>query len=357
MAEQEQNRSQTATPFKLAEARKKGMAVKSMDTNSLLILTTFAGALIFFGANTLEKIAHLCGSIFSQSGQMTYSATVVTIWIVKLFKESLLILLPILTLIIIAAIIINFIQTGPIFSFHPIKPDWNRLNLKEGFQRIFSLKILIEGVKTILKTLALGLALYMFISEVLPIALGLMQTDVKAYPKTFLAESLNLIKYCLIALLPLALFDFIYVRREFAKKLMMSKREVTEEHKQREGDPRIRQKIRELQREARKRSGSLQKVKDADVLITNPTRLAIAIKYDRTTMLAPIVLAKGAGNLAALMRESAHAHKVPVAENKRIARLLFRHTRIDQAIPEESYRDVARLLTWALAIKNRQKTQ
>lgn len=131
---------------------------------------------------------------------------------------------------------------------------------------------------------------------------------------------------------------------------MMSRREVRDEHRQREGDPRIRSRQRALQGEVRQRSASLRRVRDADVLITNPTRLAVALKYDDAGMPAPVVLAKGAGKLAALMREMARRHQVPVVQNRRLARALFRGSGIDQPIAPDSYADVARVLIWLRAM-------
>ena len=248
------------------------------------------------------------------------------------------------------------VQTGPIFSFFPLKPDLKKLNPTEGFKRVFSLKILFEGIKSSFKILALALTLYLVLRSIMPTLLGLAQSDYRIFPLVVLEEVIRVLRWCLVALLPIFLIDLIYVRRDFLKKMMMSRREVKDEYKQREGDPRIRSKIRELQKEARKRSKSLRNVKDADVLITNPTRLAIAIRYNREEMAAPTIVAKGAGQLAKLMKGMALRHQVPVVENKKLARALFRKSVIDSQVPEEFYPPVARLLTWVYT-QRAQRTQ
>jgi len=352
MAE-EQNKSEQASQFKLKHAKERGSVAKSMDINSFVILLVLAVGLSFWGKAMIQGQLQLGQYVLSNAGLVNFAPKQFTQWMVHLFAQALLICLPLFLLLMVAGLLSNIMQTGPVFSTFPLKPDWKRINPGEGFKRLFSMKLLVEGLKSTLKIAALGLVLYLFIRSVLPTLFGLGQSDFRRYPVAVLDEVTDLIKWCLVALLPLALIDLIYVRRDFLKKMMMSRREVTEEHKQREGDPRIRAKIRELQKEARKRSKSLRSVKNADVLITNPTRLAIALRYDRNEMSAPMVVAKGAGQLAKLMREMAFRHQVPVIENKTLARALFRQGGIDMQIPEQFYPAAARLLMWVYAKRNR----
>jgi flagellar biosynthetic protein FlhB len=148
-----------------------------------------------------------------------------------------------------------------------------------------------------------------------------------------------------------ALLDFGYVRWDFAKRMMMSRREMREEHKRREGDPKVRARIRELQREMRKRSGALKRVPDADVLITNPQHIAVALRYRPEELPAPRLIAKGAGDLAARMKLLARRHGVPVVENRPLARRLFLRGGLDAAIAQEEYPQVARVLAWVYALR------
>jgi flagellar biosynthetic protein FlhB len=153
----------------------------------------------------------------------------------------------------------------------------------------------------------------------------------------------------LMVLALIALIDVLYTRRSYFNRLKMSRRELKEEIKHREGDPRIRARIRQLQRELVKRSSAIKRLPDADVLITNPTHLAVALLYRREQMNAPQVLAKGAGELAEHMKMLARRHRVPVIENRALARKLFDGVEIEQAIPEALFPQVARILVWAYA--------
>jgi flagellar biosynthesis protein FlhB len=151
----------------------------------------------------------------------------------------------------------------------------------------------------------------------------------------------------------IALIDLTISRWDFARKLRMSRREIREEFKRREGDPRIKSRLRELQREMLKRTGSVGRVKDADALIVNPVRLAVAVKYDKEILDAPVVTAKGAGLLAFRMRDAAKRHGVPIIRNKLLARELFHKVSIDQAVPAEHFSALARILLWVFALRGR----
>jgi flagellar biosynthetic protein FlhB len=154
-----------------------------------------------------------------------------------------------------------------------------------------------------------------------------------------------------LALGIIAAIDFVWTRREFGKKMRMSRRELKDEVKGREGDPRIRSRLRELRREMLKRTMSLQRTADADVLITNPTHIAVALRYEHGRMDAPVMLAKGAGAMAAAMRALAARHRVPVVRNRKLARALFKQAQPDQTVPESLYAEVARLMVWVMSMR------
>lgn len=348
MAE-EQNKSEQASPFKLSEARKRGMVPRSLDLNSFVLLSTFAVALSFWGATMVQYFLGMGRYMLSTGPSLHLTSSSWSAWISRLIVDSLSACAPVFGLLFIAALAAGVLQSGFVFSTTPLKPDFNRLNPIEGFKRLFNLKVLVEALKTLLKLAILSMTFYFFIDSVLLSAYGLMQSDVARFPSVLINLVGNLIKWCALALLPIVLIDVLYVRRDYFKKLMMSQREVKEEYKQREGDPRVRSKLRELQMEARRRSGALRKVKDADVLITNPTHLAVAILYERDNMPAPVVTAKGAGHLAQLMKAMARRHGVPVVENRALARGLFRKSEINLPIAEGFYPFVAKILMWVYA--------
>jgi flagellar biosynthesis protein FlhB len=206
-------------------------------------------------------------------------------------------------------------------------------------------------VKTLLKLALFGYALFAILESLMPALLGLAQAEAAVFARVGLESASALMFKLGLVMLAIALLDTAYVRFDFARRMMMSRREMNEEVKRREGDPKIRARIRELQREARKRSGALKRVPEADVLITNPRHIAVALRYRRDSMPAPQVIAKGAGELALRMKQLARRHGVPVAENRPLARALFLRAALDAPIPTQNYPAVARVLAWVYALR------
>jgi flagellar biosynthetic protein FlhB len=350
--QQEQNRTEPATPFKLREARRRGQVAKSLEINSFVMLTTVLVVLYFAGERLIMGQLAISRSIFSQIHAYPLAPSPV----IGLFQEvggALLgVLWPFIGAVMVAGILASLFQTGPIFSFFPLKPDVQRLNPARGFKRLFSVKLLFESVKSVVKLGLFGFAIYLAVLDWIPDLLSLLDTSPKVYGAFLLDRVRALMFTLLLVVLLIALIDLAYTRWDYSNQMRMSRRELKEEIKRREGDPRIRAKMRELQREAAKRAGSLQKVPDADVLITNPQHLSVALRYERGAMTAPQVTAKGGGDLALKMREVARIHHVPVIENKMLARILFTRVDIDQMIPEEHYPLVAKILLRAYAMRD-----
>ncbi|MFV1922198.1 MAG: flagellar biosynthesis protein FlhB [Methylotenera sp.] len=351
MAEQDQNRNEAATPHKKEEARKKGSVAKSMDVNSFVILAVFLITLYVWGGQIIHGQMLLARKVLSSAHDMTFDTNELSIYLAQTFAEAIILLAPLFIMLMVFGVLANFFQIGPIFSFFPLKPDLNKINPVAGFKRLFSTRLLIEAVKTVLKFILFGFVLYKFIAgevlhllisyNVMPSSLGLL----------LMPELQSMLFKLLLGLAAVALIDLIYTRWEYAKRLRMSRRDITDEHKRREGDPRVKARIKDLQREALKRAKSLGNVKDADVLITNPTHYAVAIRYNKDTMESPQVVAKGAGFLASRMKSIARKHKVPIVENKLLARTLFRDVGLEHNIPVEHYAVVAKVLYWAYSLK------
>jgi len=343
--EQEQDRSEQASPFKLREARKRGQVAKSVELTGWMVVLATAAFIYIFGANLLREQLRLAGALLSQSGHVG-----LTVQSAKhLFGATALHLLAafwfLIAVIVGVGLLANFMQIGPVFSWTPLKPDFNRLNPAAGFKKLFNKRLLFELFKTLLKIAVVTAVLALFIRSRSAQLLGLLHIGIGAQPQQLLQETLRLAFWLLGAWAFLAVFDFGFMKWEFARNMRMSRREQREEYKRREGDPKIKARIRELQREAIKRGASLRRVSEADVLITNPTHLSVAILYEKAQMAAPTVIAKGAGELALRMREKARRSGVPVVEDKALARMLFRRVRIDDMIAPEAYAPVARILT------------
>ena len=349
--EQEQNRSEQATPFKLQEARNRGVVAKSIELNAVLATLAFVCLLSLAGPGLFERQLRLDAALFSQAHRLAFSESALITWLTAALFETLALLVPVFALLIVAGVGASLMQTGPVFSFEPLKPDFDRINPASGLKRIFSMRLVFEAAKSVFKLGLFGYALYVIIDGMLPLVLGLAQTHPAAYARIGLDTVASLMLKLALVMLVVALLDLGYVRWDFMKKMMMSRREMRDEHKRREGDPKVKARIRELQREMRKRAKALRRVPEADVLITNPTHLAVALRYRREELAAPRLIAKGAGDLAARMKLLARRHGVPVVENRPLARRLFLRGGLEAPIPQAEYPQVARVLAWVYALR------
>lgn len=349
MSEEELDRSEQATPFRLREARRKGQVPKGQELISLLVLVSaYAGFILFEPESPSLRVLQM---VMSVAGEISLDGN----GTIRLYGHTLMLIAgafwSFVALIVFAGMLGNFIQTGPVFSVHPLKPDFNKLNPKNGFKRIFSSRTLYEFIKTLIKLLLLGLAIYAFLRMSMPALIALVDYPAKAIGSA-LAEWLKQLAGILIGLLVLVtVADVAFSRWDFARRMRMSRRQVREEVKRREGDPQIRSRIRQLQRENANRARSLKNVPNAHLVVTNPTHLAVAVRYDRGRMAAPIVSAKGAGDLAVKIRSVARTHGIPVVENRALARKLFREVSLDQPIPSDVFEVVARLLVWSFSLR------
>lgn len=354
--DQDQNRNETATPFKQEEARKQGNVPKSLDTNSFVMLLGGTVALYVWGGSIATDEMRLFHSLLSNAHQTSFAPSDIGAMLAELLSRSLGMLTPVLVLVCVLALLANFVQTGPIFSWMPLKPNLERLNPIAGFKRIFSVRLLVETIKAVLKFLLLGAVLYYALVASMPALVSSMNGSPVSLGGVILTEGTGILFKLLAALAVVTAIDLSYSRWDFAKRLRMSRREITDEHKRREGDPRIKSRLREIQREILKRASSSGRVRDADVLIVNPVHLAVAIKYDKAQVDAPIVIAKGAGMLAARMRRLANRHGVPIVHNRALARALFHRVRIDQVVPDQHYRTLAQILVWVFSMRGRSPT-
>ena len=262
------------------------------------------------------------------------------------------VILPICGSAFVVGVLVSFIQVGSIFSWDPVTPDFEKVNPVAGFKRLFSTKQMIEGLRIILKMLVVFAVIYFTLKTQIFSAPILMGNDLNSvgalYGKIFKEISLGL----LAALSVFAGFDFAYQRWEYMKNLRLTKQEAKQEHKEQDGDPQIKARIRAIQREVSRRR-MMQAIKKADVVITNPTHIAIAIVYDKSAMSAPKVIAKGADLIAQKMKDVAREAGVPMVENIPLARALFKSVKVGQAVPRALYQAVAEVLAYVYRLKKR----
>lgn len=343
MQEQEQNRTEQASPFKLQEAKRRGQVAKSLDFNTFVVVCGLLVALAVWGRAHWAQLCELCMQIFGLSAQLQIDSHSFSTIANRIALSGFALVLPFAAVGIAFAVLANLVQTGPILSAEPIRPKFERLNPIAGFKRVYNKRMMFEAFKSVVKLLFFGLVAYAFFAALWP-TMPMLATLGATEQARWLGDSGIALLFRLgLALVVVGLLDLAFARWQFSRQMMMSRREMKEEVKRREGDPQIRAKIRQLQRENLKQARSVGRVREADVLITNPEHFAIALRYDRASMSAPVVIAKGTDAWAVRMRAYAGRCAVPVYERKRLARLLFRRAQIDQPIPSEVFVDVARI--------------
>ncbi len=353
MAEESfQERTEPATPKRREEARRKGQVGKSREVSSLAILVS--GILFFFfgGGWLLKNLTSFMIATFSGLSFAPLQDTNVVVRLKESAEFFMKVVLPFMSVLGSVAILANLVQTGLIWSVEPLAPKASKINPIEGAKRIISKRSLVELAKSIAKILIVGWAAFSVLKGELNHLIQLGYYD-KWQIMAYMGEtSLRVAARSCYVIALLALLDFIYQRWEYEQSLKMTKQEVKEEFKQTEGDPLVKSRIRSLQREMARRR-MMEEVKQADVVITNPVHLAVALHYEAQEMTAPKVVAKGAEKIAEKIKETAKAHNVPIVEDRTLAQNLYKSVDIGQEIPSQFYHAVAEILAYVYGLKNK----
>jgi len=259
-------------------------------------------------------------------------------------------LFPLLLAIFSIALLVNYFQVGFVLSTDSIQPKLSKINPISGFQRLFSIRSLVELTKNVFKIFVVAFLVYITIKGEIENFIPLSDQSVGEILVYIGRLAFKIVFRTCLLLIILAIFDYLYQRWEFEKNLKMSKQEVKDELKQTEGDPIIKARIKRLQREAA-RKRMMASVPKADVVITNPTYLAVAIHYDQSKMSAPKVVAKGRGHIAEKIRKIATENKVAIVEDKPMAQILYKMVNVDEVIPTNLYKAVAEVLAFVYSMK------
>lgn len=343
--EQDLDRNHEASPYKLEQARKQGQTARSADWGTLAILCVCLVGFFALLWPALADMARLLGKGLGQAARV--ESTGAMHWIGQGFYEALRILAPLLLALVVVAVVAQLVQSrGLVFSTKPLKPDFTRLNPVQGFKKLLSVRLLYEAVKSVMKLTALIAVTWVSLESLLPLALQLSQRSTGALLWQLVESSGGLLAKLCAVLLVFTLADLMFTRWDFMRNLRMSRREMEDEHKNREGDPRIKNRLREIRLQFLQRSRSVRQVPQAQVVITNPTHVAVALKYEHGVTPAPLLVAKGAGLLAAQIRREARRAGVPIVHSPRLARALFKSVQQDGYVPQEWYPPVARILVW-----------
>jgi flagellar biosynthetic protein FlhB len=343
--DQDQEKTEQATSRRKDEARGKGQVARSQELVSVSILVACLIYFYFGTSGLVKNIMEFMSYGLRQAGSTVLTADSINSIIVTYIYKGFIIISPVMLTVIVAAILGNVLQIGVMFSAESVTPQFSKIDPLKGFKRLFALRSVIELLKNIFKMCIISIVAYVVIKGELDNMFPLMEQSTWAMMIYLGRICFKILLATTIVLLILAIMDYIYQRWEYEKSLRMTKQEIKDEYKNTEGDPLIKARIRRMQRDiARKRM--MAEVPKADVVITNPTHLAIAIKYDAVKMLAPIVVAKGANIIAEKIKEVAGENDVPIVENKPLAQVLYKMVDINEAIPEDLYRAVAEVLAF-----------
>lgn len=342
-----------ATPRRRRRAKRRGQVVKSQEVNSVLVLVGGIMLLRFLGYPLFERLLSLSRDIWAKLYCFTSSSQDIYLKMQQAFLQTAFLLLPFFLFIALIAVTSNIMQVGFVFSFHPLIPDLDRINPVSGLKRIFSREGLVRLLISLLKIIFIGCIAYLTIKGELPTIFSLTGQEVDKVLITSLRLGFKLLISLSIGIIPLALMDYVFQKRRYERQLRMTREEFKEELKETEGNPLVKSRIRSLQRQIL-RSRMMQKVPQADVVITNPQRLAVALQYEREKMNAPVVIAKGAGIIAEKIKEIARKHGVPIVENRWLAQMLYKSVEIGEEIPVKFYQAVAEILAYIYRLRRKE---
>ena len=346
-------KTEDATPKKKSESKKKGQVAKSKEISSTATLLTSILLMIMLGAYILDNLKAIL--ILFLNNYLTFTLTdytFKTVLLVSIMKFGILIL-PIMVPIMITGIIASLMQSGFIFTGEPLKPDLKKLDPISGFKKIFSMRSVVDLLKNLAIVTAISVIAYNFVKGNYLDIMTYGSLKIEAVLGVFGSLVVGIFFKIAIFMLIISIIDFSYQKYKHNKELKMSVQEIKEEYKQQEGDPQIKSKIRQKQREMAS-SRMMQQVPDATVVITNPTHLAIAIKYEQGGEGAPIVVAIGADNVAIKIKEVASENDIPIIENKPLARLIYKELDIGSEIPADMYQAVAEILALVYKLKKKE---
>lgn len=345
---QEADKTEKPTARRLRDARKKGDVSKSREITSTLAILAWLTLLWLSGGYTYRRLDGLFSLIFQ-----SFDKPFPDVWqeiSVAALGVLMAMIVPLLLGAVAFLILVEFLQVGPIFAADKVKPDVNRLNPVEGLKRMFSQENLVEVLKSIFKTAALvGIFLAVLFSRIDEL-LKLPYAPAGAMGHLFWRAVVVLGAWTIFAFFFISVLDASYQRFAYIKRLRMSKRDVRREVKEDEGDPHIKGRRRQLHQEWATRN-VVDAVRTANVVVTNPTHVAVALLYTPGETIVPVVAAKGEDHVARLMREAAEEHGVPIMQNINLARGLYERAEIDEFVPVEFFEAVAEVLRWADAAR------
>jgi len=352
--ENDEEKTEQPSQHRLDEFRNRGEVAFSKELNSILILAGAILTLALSGAYVYELFADLVRWTFALDAASAFTDKSLKTIIVKTSMTGIKAAAPVLISTMCLGVLSQLAQVGFVYAPEALEWKGDRLNPINGIKRLVSMKALVEAVKSILKfVIVLGIA-YIFLKRDLNSYAGFLHVDfVDGF--SFSNKMIFKLMYSiLLGLCVVAIGDFAYEKFSYHKKLMLTKQQAKQEHKEQEGNPEIKQRIRSIQKQMSQKR-MMNDVKKADVIVTNPTHISVAIQYDKNNMVSPKVVAKGADFLALRIRELAKNNDIPVVENIQLARTLYKTVKVNASIPRELYKTIAEVLAFVYKLKKKKK--
>lgn len=350
-----EEKTEKATDKKKRDARQKGQVIFSKDIGAALDLMITFVVLNAFGGYLIRLFREYYIGIMNtiEMGDKLFEQSNLRLLFVDAALAIMKLSLPIVLTSMMVGLVASYAQVGFLFTAEPLQFKLDKLNPFAGFKRMFSMRALVDLVKSLMKGLLIVAVIWFYMKNKQEILVNLMSMELTNAFIEVWKLIYDLVIRIAALFFALALFDYLYKRWEYEKDLKMSKQEIKEEYKMMEGDPLLKSKIKEKQRQMAM-SRMMQDVPSADVIVTNPTHFAIALRYDAAKENAPVVLAKGQDLIAKRIKELGAENNIPVVENKPLAQALFKEVEIGQSIPAQFYEAVAEVLAYVFSLKKKQ---
>lgn len=344
-------KTEEPTSKKIEDARKEGNVPRSQDTSSFITLLVAVVAVYIFIPFIMQRLIFIYEYYMSLIGVPLTTTIVFDIGFISL-RELVFMILPIASIVALSGIVAGLVQFGFIYTTKPLTPDLKKIDPIKGLGKLVSMKKLIEGIKITAKVIIVFVIAFYFLIEYIKELPTVINFDIMSQMKWLTEKIIIMVLIMLMIFFVLGMVDLMIVRYQYFKDLKMSKQEVKDEYKQMEGDPLIKAKIKQVQTQlAQKRM--MSELPSADVIITNPTHFAVALRYDKTKESAPRVVAKGADKIALKIKEIGRDHLIQIVENPPLARELYKSANLDEVIPENLYKAVAEILAFVFKSANK----
>ncbi|MBF0461785.1 MAG: flagellar biosynthesis protein FlhB [Magnetococcales bacterium] len=352
MAEDSDKDSKTEDPTgkRLSDARDRGQVVSSKEVSTAFLFLSATGLFYFQGGLLWANLQQQMRLFFSGAIQDDLTMGGLTQLLEGTITEMLAALAPFFLVFVVMSVAASVLQHGFVLSWEPVVPNFSKINPASGLGRMFSTRSLIELVRSTLKVGVIGLVVYWAMRDTMDRTLMLSATSLEEMVRTLGEDIITVLRWVTMVFAAIALVDYGYQRFHFNDELRMTKQEIKDEQKQMEGDPLIKGRIRQIQRELAKRR-MMEEVPKADVVITNPTHFATALLYKQGEMRAPVLVAKGRGEVAARIRAIAQEKGVPIVENPPLARVLYKDVELGHPIPQELFKAVAEVLAYVYGLR------